>query len=226
MYCKKCGSEIDNDSEFCRKCGSKTTPIEKTNNKTIQEDKNEYIKEHKESNTSFGEFFLIACAIGAVLFCLVFGISQCASKNNKSSNNYISTTKSTEKQLLTRNANNNDVEIDFEINLKKLGIDIKVHPNCDIKSLVICIKQYDKDGKLVETFKKSLGNAKEGIEITTSISLADFSFTEIWSLGKTAVSVYSGTVSYFDWGALKERRILYAKIETPRRWAIPKSNSW
>ena len=116
-------------------------------------------------------------------------------------NTYNSTEKSKQsiiQQIMTRDANNNDVEIDAEMDLSSLGMKIIVHPNCDIEGLVIKIKQYDEYGDLLETFKKNLGNVKEGVEVTTSISLADFDFLDIFKLGKTKIEVYDGTVKYLQ----------------------------
>lgn len=47
MYCRKCGKEIDNDSEFCRYCGAKVI-IEKT--QTYDKNSIEIIKEGNNSD--------------------------------------------------------------------------------------------------------------------------------------------------------------------------------
>lgn len=196
MYCKKCGTQIDNDSEFCRKCGTKTTPISKT--ASAEEKETE-----EDLNISFVIKFLIVVTI---IFSIIVGIGFCVNsmdeksnhKSNSVNNNYTGTTKEPIKQLITRDANSYDIEFEVETNLKKLGVDIIIHPNCDIENLVIKIKILDGDEKVLETIRKSIGNVKEGVEITRTVSITDTSLINTLKTRYYCIEVVGGTVSYFD----------------------------
>ena len=173
MYCKKCGTEIDEDSEFCKKCG--------TNQNTVNTNNND-----DKENKGCGIFVLITILviIAIAVICTIIASNQ--NKNDNDENVF--------EQIITRDANNGDIEIDSKMNLNNLGVDIIIHPNCDIENLSIKIIQYDDDGKIVKTITKNLGNVKEGVELSTSLSLTDFSITEIWSLGATEIKVVGGKV--------------------------------
>ena len=252
MYCKKCGTEIDNDSDFCYSCGEKITQkdtseeeLKENSTKSNQEkiDTSDliiraiinlfiigiyigitiltmyFVSENtlKGNPTDFG-FFLIYSSMIVTLFGIIFTLaskkkfktaiiviiilsicliaSMTIYKETQSANNNRNETQSP--QLFTRDANNGDIQVEAIMNYNNLGVDIIIHPNCDIENLVIKIKQYDKEGNIIETFTKNLGNVKEGVEVTTSISLTDFDFSDIFKLGKTGIEVYNGRVKYFQ----------------------------
>lgn len=192
MYCKKCGTQIDNDSEFCRKCGAKTTPITKANNVPVKESE-------EGSGVSFFVKFLI---IVTIIFSIIVGIGFCVNskdeKSNSKNNSYNNTTKDPIKQLITRDANIYDIEYETETNLKKLGIDIIIHPNCDIEDLEIKIEILDGDKKVIDTIYKNIGNVKEGVEITRTVSITDMSIINTLKTRYYRIVVVGGTVSYFD----------------------------
>lgn len=172
MYCKKCGEQIDEDSEFCKKCGAKQNTVNVNNN-------------NEKKGCGIAIIVIIAFISSLIVF---FSIdARTKNNNNDKGDNVI-------EQMFTRDANNGDIEIDSKMNLNNLGVDIIIHPNCDIENLSIKIIQYDNDGKIVKTINKNLGNVKEGVELSTSLSLTDFSITEIWSLGATEIKVVGGKV--------------------------------
>ena len=198
MYCKKCGTQIDNDSEFCRKCGTKTTPIspleKKEQRNTTQE--NETHNNAPAFATLFKFFILVVIA-----FLIFAGVMKCVqeidekgSSNNKGNSN----NKNPIQQLLTRDATNSDIEYEAETNIKKLGVDINIHPNCDIEDLEIKIEILDGDKKVIETINKFIGNVKEGVEITRTVSITDMSFINTLKSRYFRVTVIGGTISYFD----------------------------
>ena len=195
MYCKKCGTQIDNDSEFCRKCGTKTTPIEKSSNVATTT-----IQNSAAGFATFIKFIIVIIFFGLILL----GVAQCIDENNRSSSGkYYGSSSNDEnktvvQKLTTRDANSYDIEFEAETNLKKLGVDIIIHPNCDIENLEIKIEILDSNEKVIETIYKDIGSVKEGVEITRTVSITDISFINNFKTRYYRVLVVGGTVSYFN----------------------------
>ncbi|MBO5313167.1 MAG: zinc ribbon domain-containing protein [Clostridia bacterium] len=181
MYCRHCGKEINENSNFCNHCG-----------KNLTDEANE--EENKKDNGKIGDIGCGTFIIGTIIIILIlFAICTGISKNDNKSDTKKSENNITQ-QITYRDARNGDIEVEFKTNLNNLGVDITIHPNCDINGLVVKIKQYDKDGNIIEIFDKHLGNVKEGIEVTTSISLTDFNIVDMFKLGQTELTVYDGKV--------------------------------
>ena len=142
MYCKKCGTQIDNDSEFCRKCGTKTTPISPDIKKPNTQTTTTNIAS-KNSSSTFNVLFKFFIFV-VIAFFIFAGVMKCVKefddKGSSINNTSTSSNKNPIQQLITRDANNNDIEFETETNYKKLGVDVKIHPNCDIEDLVIKIE--------------------------------------------------------------------------------------
>lgn len=97
--------------------------------------------------------------------------------------------------IFERDATMNDIEVDYEINILKLGIDLVVVANVDITNLSLNLDYYDKDDKFITSQQKSIGNIDEGERLTTTISLTDFELSEIFTIYWVRISVAGGTVS-------------------------------
>ena len=69
---------------------------------------------------------------------------------------------------------------------------------CDIEDLEIKIEILDGDKKVIETINKFIGNVKEGVEITRTVSITDMSFINTLKSRYFRVTVIGGTISYFD----------------------------
>lgn len=200
MYCKKCGIQIDNDSEFCRKCGTKTTPISPDIKKPNTQTTTTNIAS-KNSSSTFNVLFKFFIFV-VIAFFIFAGVMKCVKEFDDKGNSINSTSTSSNKnpiqQLITRDANNNDIEFETETNYKKLGVDVKIHPNCDIEDLVIKIEILDGNEKVIERIRKNIGNVKEGVELTRTVSITDISFFDTLKSRYFRVIVVGGTVSYFD----------------------------
>ena len=97
-------------------------------------------------------------------------------------------------QILTRNANNNDIYVDTSEEIS-LNIKYTVIPNVDINGLELTFKYYDTDYNLLTTKVENLRNVKKGVQYTVSVSLFEFGFFELFKINKVSIGVTSGTVS-------------------------------
>ncbi len=101
-----------------------------------------------------------------------------------------------ENTILTRDATNNDIDFDLS-NEFSLNIEYAITPRVDINNLEITFKYYDKNNNLLTTKIKNIGNVKEDIEYSVTVSLTEFSFLDIFKLHSVSARVTGGTVSYF-----------------------------
>jgi hypothetical protein len=99
--------------------------------------------------------------------------------------------------LLSRSANNNDVKIDSDLNLANLGVKYIITPQIDISNLQITINFLDKNRKVLTSKVENLGNVKQGVQISASISLFDLGISIAWNTEYNSFAVTGGTVSYF-----------------------------
>ena len=101
-----------------------------------------------------------------------------------------------ENTILTRDATNNDIDFDLS-NEFSLNIEYAITPRVDINNVEITFKYYDKNNNLLTTKIKNIGNVKEDIEYSVTVSLTEFSFLDIFKLHSVSARVTGGTVSYF-----------------------------
>ena len=193
MYCKQCGTKIDNNSNYCFNCGTKITPTEKEDDD--DDEYKEYLTSTEEISSKESSKIVKNIIIGTIMFLILGMISiitivslEFEEKNNIKDNSQ------DEINIFYRDANNNDIEINSRTNYNSLGIDIIIIPKYDINDLSINIKQYDKNDKLIKTFKKSFGNVKANSELTTTLSLSEFDISQIFNLGGTAIEVTEGKI--------------------------------
>lgn len=95
--------------------------------------------------------------------------------------------------LLTRKATNADIYIDLSQEIS-LSINYKVRPNVDINNLEIEFNYFDRNGTFLAYKTKNVGNVAKGQEITVSVSLTEFSFTDLLKIYSTQAKVIGGTV--------------------------------
>ena len=180
MYCKQCGTQIDDNSIYCNKCGESQKAVK-------------FDKDSKKGCLTVFIIFMIMI-IGLLFFTETVSLKNCngnSTNTNKNNSNYDTP------QLFTRDARNSDITISSETNISALAVDIIILPNIDIEDLEIKIVHYDKNGNVLLTQYKQIGNVKEGIQVKTQVELLDFSFTDMFKVDKTSISVIGGTVSYF-----------------------------
>lgn len=194
MFCKHCGTQIDDDSIYCNKCGEK-----QKNNEIEEKIINAQENEVKNKNNKNGGKFIIGIIICFLITLAIITIIDI----NKNPEDYIKDSKYEDSnddtpQLFTRDARINDVTITTETNYNNLGIDIIILPNVDIEGLEIKLIHYDKNGKELLTQYKTIGNVKEGLQVKTQVQLLDFSITDMFKVNNTKIEIIEGTVSYFD----------------------------
>lgn len=211
MFCKKCGAQIDNDSEFCKSCGAKQnnesqeristqkycsycgTPI--TNEiicpkcDNVVEAVNYKVeppikrKIRKTITTVFTIIMITAILSTVAIIC------KSLIGNNPGS----SETESNQPEIFKRNANINDLEISDTLNVKEISYVMYITPKTDIDDLQIKIKFYDKSDNLLNTITKTLGDVEKGKEYKCTITITDF--PNILKLDYSTIEVSKGTVS-------------------------------
>ena len=190
MYCKKCGTQIDDDSEFCKKCGT-----EQKENNEIQEN-TANTKSNKPSLPGCIIWIIVTSIIISIITVVIAGITN-DNKRNEQTNNSTNDYENNEPQLFTRNANNNDIQIKYETNYSALAVDIIILPNTNIENLEIKIVHCDKNNNVLLTQYKTIGNVTKGIQVKTQMKLLDFSLSDMFKVNSTSITVSNGTVSYF-----------------------------
>ena len=123
-------------------------------------------------------------------------LKGCSNTNNNSNTGGGSSHTSTP-QLFTRSAKNSDVMLD---NSDEISLNTKciVKPYKDISDLEITFKFFDKNSNLLTTKIKYVGNVIKDTQYTVTVSLSEFSFTEILKIRQYQVLVTGGTVSYWQ----------------------------
>ena len=160
---------------------------------------------NNKKSHGFLTFIIVIIILGVAIFGLIKFIS-CINSNSNSSHSHTSSSSSgsnygssnSTPQLFSRSANNGDISVQYSENISTLSDEFKIKPNVDIKNLSLTFDFYDKNLNLIKTISRSVGNVTEGLEFTVTISITEFSFTEIFKISRVSTSVTGGTVSYFS----------------------------
>ena len=183
-YCKKCGKQVEDDAVFCSGCGVKLD---------AESERNQKDSERKSSGCLIAIFAFLLIGI-ALIVVLVQSTTGRSSSGSSGDSNVLP---DVIKQLVSRDANTNDIEIDCELNMSALGVDLVVTPHTDITDLQIMITYYEKNGNVIQRQVVSLGNVKEGVQIKRTVSITDLSFFDALKVDKTSMCVVGGTVYYW-----------------------------
>lgn len=70
-------------------------------------------------------------------------------------------------------------------------------PRAKINELEFLFTVYDKNGDVIQKINKSIGNVKEGIQYTVTISMTDLYFESLWEGCRIHVEIYNGTIPMF-----------------------------
>lgn len=208
MFCKKCGTEIADDSIYCSKCGQKQDTLIEQNKDTAKETTQKETKEFQYPPEFQGEpykvktkkeekgclwwlclIIVVPCIITLVIIPIIWGITHNEKNDDKPSINT--------PQITSRDANSNDIEIDTEMNWLSGKMDLLITPNTNINNLIVKIEYYDENDKLLFYVKESVGNVKKGTQITKKIGLSEYEeyLSEIDWVG---VRVINGNVPYIQ----------------------------
>ena len=96
-----------------------------------------------------------------------------------------------------REATNNDIKIDAEINIANLGVELEMESLKNIRDLEIELLHYNKQGNLIKSQIIELGDVKKGQHINKTISVTQFSLSDLWEIKWTKVVVSAGSVWLF-----------------------------
>lgn len=199
MYCRQCGKQMNENDIYCSQCGAKNV----LNSVAIEEPQNQQQENNADQSTTvstsqersgcgcFIAFVVIVLIAIAVIFLIFLIENEQDNSGDKSSSNVIN-------QVTSRDATNRDINIDSKLNVGSLSLDIIILPDSNIDDLEITIKYLDKNHNVLRTDVKRIGNVKAGIQVTKSISLAEFPFSLILKVDSCQIAVSGGTVSYFQ----------------------------
>lgn len=98
--------------------------------------------------------------------------------------------------ILTRKATNEDIYIDLSQEIS-FSIKYNVTPKVDINDLEIEFAYFDRNGTFLAFKTKNVGNVTKGQDISVSVSLTEFSLTDLFKIYKTQAKVTGGTVPLF-----------------------------
>ena len=224
MFCKKCGTQIDDDSDFCSKCGAKQNekgeakqyvtieiPQHKQkycsncgekvyDNEVICRNCNEIIEETdikplKVTKPQRSGCFIFLFVIAAIIITIILVINSVENyKQDGSYKNNNNTNSSI--NILKRDATVNDIEISENIDLQELSYTLYITAKSDIKNLELTLNFYDKNNDLLKSKTITLGDLKEGEQVKRNIPITDF--PNIFKLDKVSITVSNGTVSYLQ----------------------------
>ena len=97
--------------------------------------------------------------------------------------------------LISRPANNNDIYVNTSEEIS-FNIEYTIIPNVDINGLELTFNYYDKDYNLIATKIEDLNNVKKGISYPISVSLFEFTLSDLFKIEQVSIKVTNGTVSY------------------------------
>lgn len=152
------------------------------------------------SEKSHGCAIWLLLIVGAIIFGVIFVNNVTKNKEKMKSQNgsSVSIGGNTDgvMKLLSRSARDSDISYNFSDELS-LGITYKIVPDTDIKDLQVTIYCSDKNDSLITSKTKAVGNVKAGVEYSVTISISEFTFSEMFKIEYYRLRVTGGTVSYF-----------------------------
>lgn len=181
MYCKHCGTQIDDDSIYCNKCG-------KQQNK---EEQNE-----KSSNKNDSKFLIVISIILVILTIFIVLYFTNIKDNGKTTTDTSTETNDTSKDTsdYIRQAGINDLYITKRENYPT-SIYYIITAKRDIYDLEIDLEEYAKDGTLTRTVHFNISNLKQNETYTMKLDISNYTNNEINNIDIVYVRVVNGTTS-------------------------------
>lgn len=139
-------------------------------------------------------FFTLLITIIIVLSIVLF--VQCVNASANDPNHDGSIGNNNTPTLLHRNARESDISIQTSDELS-LRINFTLVPKVDIEGLELTFSFKNKNGEIIANIVKYIGNVSEDQQYNVSISLTEFSLTQIFTIREYRYSVSGGSVSYF-----------------------------
>lgn len=179
MYCKKCGTEINDDSEYCSQCGTKQKNDEKT--ESIDNADEQIIKKTNDKNSGCLKYIALFFFV-IIAFILAYFIGSPQSEIDKT---------------FKRDAGNGDITVAYDIDIKNLEMELTITPNVDIEDLTLYIVYYDKNKKLIKSQDKYIGNVEKEETIEKTIHLTNLTLEEMLNIYEIQIIVSEGKVNKF-----------------------------
>lgn len=124
-----------------------------------------------------------------------FDVSDKTTQNGSSSGSMNSS--STTVTLFKRDARNSDINLYCDLDMNSFGAKFTITPQVDIEELELEIRFLDKNEQLIKTITKYVGNVKEGVQVSFSISISEIGLINALKIEYGRASVSGGKVSYF-----------------------------
>ncbi len=153
--------------------------------------------DEKKKSHGFLKFLIAILIIGICVFGVVKFIQYLQSQSIVDGNGTTQSNTDGNTHLFSRSANNNDVKIDSDLDLANFGVKYIVMPQTDIRNLQITINFLDKNKNVLTSKVENIGNVKQGVQVSSSISLFDLGLSVAWNTEYNSIAVTGGTVSYF-----------------------------
>ena len=99
--------------------------------------------------------------------------------------------------LFKRDARNSDITLYCDLDMNSFGAKFTITPQVDIEELELEIRFLDKNEQLIKTITKYVGNVKEGVQVSFSISISEIGLINALKIEYGRASVSGGKVSYF-----------------------------
>ena len=195
MFCKKCGTKIDDDSIFCCKCGARQSVEQAESSVDAPKPADEGTKiantpspsgvrpsQEEEYKSGCGSiliiFFVMAAFLvsGCIFVTALFGKGSCSSGGS------------------SRRATINDIDVDTDLNIMELGVDVVITPKEDISDLELTLVYCDNVGKEIKTQSLYIGDVEDGVKTKKTVHITDFSFSEALRISSVKIRVSGGTI--------------------------------
>ena len=195
MFCKKCGTKIDDDSIFCCKCGARQSVEQAENSVDASKPADEGTKiastpspsgaqssQEEEYKSGCGSVLIIFAVFVCIIALSVGLVLAWGGKNSCSGGG------------LSRSATTSDISVDTDLNIMALGVDVIVTPKEDISGLELTLVYCDNVGKELKTQKLYIGDVKDGVKTKKTVAITEFSLTEALQISSVKIRVSGGTV--------------------------------
>ena len=163
-------------------------------NETNDLNENETGEPNGKKTHGFLKFLIVGLIIAAILF----GLVKCAEYKSTVNSNTSQGNSDGSTHLLSRSARNSDITVESDLDLSSFGAKYTVRPQTDIDNLKITISILDENKNVLTSVEKSLGDVKESVQVSFSISLFDMSLIVALQTRYESWTVTGGTVSYFS----------------------------
>ena len=194
MFCKKCGTKIDDDSIFCCKCGARQSVEQAENSVDAPKPADEGTKiastpspsgtlppQDEEYKSGCGSvliiFFVFAFLVsGCIFLTALFGKGSCSSGGS------------------SRRATISDIDVDTDLNIMELGVDVVITPKADISDLELTLVYCDNTGKEIKTQTLYIGSVEDGVKTKKTVHITNFSLSEALRISSVKIRVSGGAV--------------------------------